>query len=156
MCVHFIVSVMLIVCTYISRHLGGRGLQSVFHCFEVEKHSLGAYISSTDEPLLCLVASQNWFPVTPESRQQYKARVSSELYNRWIDKALHGQFMRDVMNQVDSKHQWKWLQHGGISKEVEAFLFAAQEQALPTNIIKNRIYGQTDISPLCRLCGHNY
>ena len=56
---------------------------------------------------------------------------------------------------MDSNYQWKWLQHGGISKEVEAFLFAAQEQALPTNTIKNKIYGQTDISPLCRLCGHS-
>ena len=26
---------------------------------------------------------------------------------------------------------------------------------IPTNIIKNRIYGQTNISPSCRLCGHS-
>ena len=42
------------------------------------------------------------------------------------------------MSLVDSKYQWK-------SKEVEAFLFAAQEQALSTNIIKSKIYGQSDI-----------
>ena len=56
---------------------------------------------------------------------------------------------------MDSRYQWKWLQRSGISKEVEAFLFAAQEQAIPTNIIKNKIYGQTHISPLCRLCGQS-
>ena len=55
----------------------------------------------------------------------------------------------DVTGLVDSRYQWKWLQRSGISKEVEAFLFAAQEQAIPTNIIKNKIYGQTHISPLC-------
>ena len=60
-----------------------------------------------------------------------------------------------MVSLVDSKYQWKWLQHGGISKKVEAFLFAAQEQALPTHVIKNKIYGQTDISPLCRMCGHS-
>ena len=107
------------------------------------------YVSSSDEPLLCLVASQNWLPVSTESGKQFKARISSELYNRWIDKALHGQFIRDVTGLVDSRYQWKWLQRSGISKEVEAFLFAAQEQAIPTNIIKNKIYGQTHISPLC-------
>ena len=66
----------------------GRGLISVFHCIKVEEHSLGGYISVSDEPLLHLVYSyialQNWFSVTSESRQQCKARNNS-----WIDKALH-------------------------------------------------------------------
>ena len=126
---------------------------SVFQCVKAEENSLGNYICGSDEPLLCLVASQNCLPVTAESGKQFKERISSELYNRWIDKALHGQFIRDVTGLVDSKYQWKWLQHGGISKEVEAFLFAAQEQAIPTSIIKSKIYEQTHISPLCRLCG---
>jgi len=99
--------------------------------------------------------SQNWFPVISESIQQFKARVSCELYNHWVEKALHGQFVRDVTSMVDSRYQWKWLQCCEISKVVKAFLFAAQKQALPTNIIKNKIYGQTDISPLYRLCGHS-
>ena len=43
-------------CLYIFCHLGGRGLNSACHCVEMEKHSLGVYISSSDEPLLCLVA----------------------------------------------------------------------------------------------------
>ena len=38
-------------------------------------------------------------------------------------------------------------------RQVEALLFAAQEQAIPTNIIKHRIFGQEDAFPLCRLCG---
>ena len=140
---------------YVSRQLGGRGLISVFQCVKAEENSLSNYISGSDEPLLCLVASQDWLPVSTESGKQFKARISSELYNRWIDKALHGQFIRDVTGLVDSRYQWKWLQHSGISKEVEAFLFAAQEQAIPTNIIKNKIYGQTHISPLCRLRGQS-
>ena len=116
---------------------------------------MGNYISGSDEPLLCLVASQNWLSVTAESGKQFKARISSELYNRWIDKALHGQFIRDVTGLVDSRYQWKWLQHSGISKEVETFLFAAQEQAIPTNIIKSKIYGQKQTSPLFVGCVGN-
>ena len=67
---------------YVSRHLGGRGLQSAFWCVEAERHSLRVYISASEEPLPSLVASQNWFPTTQESVQQYKARTSSELYNQ--------------------------------------------------------------------------
>ena len=99
-----------------------------------------------------MVASQNWLPVITESGKQFKARISSELHNRWIANALHGQFIHDVTGLADSRYQWKWLQHSKISKEVEAFPFAAQKQAIPTNIIKSKIYGQTNISPLCRLC----
>ena len=49
----------------------------------------------------------------------------------------------------------KWLQRSGISRQVaiEALLFAAQEQAIPTNLIKHRIFGQEDVSLLCHLCG---
>ena len=76
------------------------------------------------------------------------------MYNHWIDKALHGQFICDVTGLVDLRYHWKWLQHSGISKEVESF-FAARKQAIPTNIIKSKIYGQTNISPLCQLCGQS-
>ena len=110
---------------YIPRRLGDRGLFSVYHSIRAEEHSLGSYISVSDEPLLRLVASQNWFPVASESGKSYKARVCCDLYTSWTDKALHGQFARDVTSLVDLKHQWKWLQRGGISKVVEAFLFAA-------------------------------
>ena len=48
---------------YIPRRLGGRGLFSVYHCMRAEEHSLGSYISVSDEPLLHLMALQNWFPV---------------------------------------------------------------------------------------------
>ena len=66
---------------YVSLQLGGRGLISVFQCVKTEENSLSNYISGSDEPLLCLVASQNWLPVSTESGKQFKARISSELYN---------------------------------------------------------------------------
>ena len=44
---------------YLSCQLGGRGLISAFQCVKAEENSLGNYISGSDEPLLCLVASQN-------------------------------------------------------------------------------------------------
>ena len=64
---------------YIPRHLGGRGLFSVYHCIRAEEHSLGNYISVSDESLLRLVASQNWFPVVSKSGQLYKARICCDL-----------------------------------------------------------------------------
>ena len=77
---------------YIPRRLGGKGLVSVFHCVKAEEHALGNYIKSADEPLLKLVASQNWFPASPDSGKQYMSKVRSNLYNNYTEKALHGQF----------------------------------------------------------------
>ena len=113
---------------------------------------MGNYISGSDEPLLCLVASQNWLPVTAESG--FKERISSELYNRWIDKALHGQFIRYVTGLVDSKSQWKWLQHSEISKKVEAFLFALKNKQSQPILLKAKFMGK-HISPLFVGCVGN-
>lgn len=96
-------------CLYIPHRLGGGGLVSVFHCVKAEEHALGSYISSADNPLLRMVASHNWFPATSDSGQQYMSRVKCDLYNRYTGKSLHGHFIRDVTNLVDTKYLWKWL-----------------------------------------------
>ena len=82
-----------------------------------------------------------------ESGKQFKVRIGSELYNHWIDKALHGQFICDVTGLVDSRYQWKWLQHSGISKEVDAFLFAAKNKQFQPILLKAKFMGK-QISPL--------
>ena len=46
----------------------------------------------------------------------------------------------------------KWIRNGFLKKETEGMLFAAQEQALTTNSIKEKIDKQA-VSAKCRLCG---
>ena len=45
-----------------------------------------------------------------------------------------------------------WLRKGTLKKEIEGTITAAQDQALITNTIKNKIDKQ-EISPMCRMCG---
>ena len=117
---------------YIAHRLGGRGLVSVFHCVKAEEHALGRYIGSTDEPLLRMVASQNWFPTESDSGKQYMARVKCDLHNNYTGKALRGQFARDMTNLVDTKYQWKWLQCSGISRYVSrGFAFCCSRTGHP-------------------------
>ena len=47
---------------------------------------------------------------------------------------------------------WDWLKRGTIKKETEGLITAAQDQAVRTNNIKNRM-DKEDVSPMCRLCG---
>ena len=80
-----------------------------------------------------------------------KSRLREERPQRYLAKPLHGQFFRSTEKVRDYK-SWLWLKNGKLKKETEGLIIAAQDQALRTNSIKNRIDKQ-QVSPACRLCG---
>ena len=63
---------------------------------------------------------------------------------------LHGQFLRQT-SHLATKESWKWLTRGELKKETEGLLMAAQDQALRTRYIQNKI-DKVNISPKCRKC----
>ena len=65
---------------------------------------------------------------------------------------MYGQFLRDMPDSVDQEKPWMWLLQSGLKVSTEAFIFAAQEQAIRSNTIKYSI-DRTTYSPLCRMCG---
>jgi len=67
-----------------------------------------------------------------------------------MTKPLHGQYLRQTHQIADSK-SWAWLTTGGLKKETEGFLMAAQDQALRTNTIKVKIDKQEG-EAMCRMC----
>ena len=71
--------------------------------------------------------------------------------SKYKNKALHGQF-ETATEHVRDPESWGWLKRGILKKETEGLLTAAQDQALRTNSIKNRI-DKEDVSPMCRLYG---
>ena len=64
---------------------------------------------------------------------------------------MHGQYQRQT-REVASEGSWQWLTRGELKKETEGMLMAAQEQALRTRYIQNKVDGQIAISPMCRKC----
>ena len=82
---------------------------------------------------------------------QSKTEVLQLRETKYREKALHGQFLRKTDEDRDDS-TWEWLKHGSIKKETEGLLMAAQDQALRTNAVKNKI-DKINISPMCRLCG---
>ena len=67
-----------------------------------------------------------------------KSRLREERHQRYLAKPLHGQFFRSTEKGRDDK-SWLWLKNGKLKKETEGLIIAAQDQALRTNSIKNRI-----------------
>ena len=138
---------------YLKRKDGGRGLISCEHCVISEENSLGFYIKNTTEPLLLEVKRAGI--INHENcvdKKEFKEARNKEVEGRWKEKKMYGQFKRDIGRKTDAKGRWKWLQKSDIKPETEALLCAAQEQALRTNYIKNRIDHSID-NDKCRMCG---
>ena len=133
---------------YIKRANGGRGLISVEDCVRQEEGSLVCYAKRSKEWMLKAVAS------TMESREDgpvYKKRVQVERQKRLGEKNLHGKVLKE-MKQIGTDRNWQWVRRGRLSKSVEGFMFAAQEQTLRTRWKRAKIEGE-NISDRCRVCG---
>ena len=63
---------------------------------------------------------------------------------------MYGQFERKMSKEMDKDLSWKWVLQSDLKVQTEALIFAAQEQALRTNYIKNKI-DKTNESPMYRL-----
>ena len=93
---------------------------------------------------------------------EYRKRVEVKRKADLIAMPLHGRFLKST--KVDEKgdviagpRSWEWMKSGYMTKSTEAYLVAAQEQALGTNSVRANIYREKDedglvVSGLCRLC----
>jgi len=133
---------------YRKRKEGGRGLISVVDCVRVEELALGEYVDRSEEWMLKVVAGMM---EVGETKLDYVTRVDSERRERLREKAMHGKFFRDVEGVADGR-SWQWLRAGYLAKSTEAFICAAQEQALRTRLFRKTIVGE-DVVAECRICG---
>ena len=138
---------------YMKRKEGGRGFISVERCIREEENSLGFYVTNSEENLIRGVSAAE----TINTREtitsvEFKKRKAKELKEKWSEKRMHGQFIRETTEKVDQEKTSQWLSRGDLKVGTEALLCAAQEQAIRTNYMKYHI-DKTSENPLCGLCG---
>ena len=132
---------------YLPRKEGGRGIISVEDCVKMEEKNLVKYVINSKERLFGVIKEGL---SDGESGRDYKKRVLEERKEKLKGKKVHGKVLGD-MNEVGEKETWQWLQGGYITKSMEGFIMAAQEQALRTRWFRAKIQKE-DVSPKCRLC----
>ena len=132
---------------YLPRKEGGRGLISVEDCVRMEERNLVKYVCESKERIFGMVKER---VEDGESGRDYKKRVTEEKRAKLKEKRVHGRVLSD-MGEVGTKDTWQWLQGGYITKSMEGFIMAAQEQALRTRWFQAKIQKE-DVSPKCRLC----
>ena len=85
-------------------------------------------------------------------KEDFRNNSQNEFKNKWQEKRMYGQFVREMLEEIDKDLSWKWLMQGDLKVQTEAAICAAQEQALRTNYTKNKT-DKTSENPLCRMCG---
>ena len=120
---------------------------SVEDCVGMEERSLAKYVFENKERLFGVVREGM---EEGESGKDYKKRVLEERKERLKAKRVYGRVLGDI-GEVGTKETWKWLQGGYITKSMEGFIMAAQEQALRTKWFRAKIQKEV-VSPRCRLC----
>ena len=147
---------------YLKRKDGGRGLISVVDCVRMEEENLMEYAATSAEWMLQKVVQHGIVKDGPVPAIPYKARVEAERKERLEAKPLHGRFFRGTKsdangNAIAGSRSWEWVRSGYMTKSTEAYIFAAQEQALTTNSMRAKVYREVDgngetVSALCRVC----
>ena len=85
-------------------------------------------------------------------KEDFKKNSQNEFKNKWQQKRICEQFVREMPEEIVKDLSQKWLVQSVLKVQTEATICAAQEQVLRTNYTKNKI-DKTSENPLCRICG---
>ena len=137
----------------VSWHNGGRGLISVEMYARTEENNLAFYVKMSTERFVKGVKITNIIDCEePKDKNTFKRGIQNKHITRRTGEKMYGQFVCEILQQVDREGTWEWMRKSDLKVETEALIFAAQEQALRTNVLKFNI-DNTRNSSLCRLCG---
>ena len=90
--------------------------------------------------------------VKSDGTQHTKARLGEVLKEKWKNKVMHGQYIRNVNRQLISEEDtFLWLSKGELKAETESEIVAAQHQVLQTKYYATKILS-TETDSKCRLC----
>ena len=137
---------------YVTREKGGRGLISCEGCVRSEENNLGWYVRNSVESLIRGVRFAKVVDTDDVvSKDEFKRGWINEKEQRWKEKRMYGQFVREMPQSTDENKTWEWLRKADLKIHTESLLCAAQEQAIRTNYVKHHIDKSAE-SPLCRMC----
>jgi len=71
-----------------------------------------------------------------KERRKVKDSISEKTKERWEGRRMHGQFPRNLDEElVDIEQSYRWLKSGDIKGETESTIVAFQDQAISKNYV---------------------
>jgi len=163
---------------YVKRKEGGRGLVQVEAAYKGEITSTAEYLNTNykvDQSVNIVKSYESSQPTVNstiktaakiaeelsqpneksdtkhEGIQYTKARLREVLKNKWKNKVMHGQYIRNIDRQLISEGDtFLWLSKGDLKAETESEIVAAQDQAIQTKYYATKILN-TETDSKCRL-----
>jgi hypothetical protein len=84
--------------------------------------------------------------------QYTKRRLGEILKNKWKNKVMHGQYIRNMGRQLISEEEtFLWLSKGDLKAGTESEIVVVQDQALNTKYYATKVL-HTETDSKCRLC----
>ena len=76
---------------------------SVEQCIREEENSLGFYVANSEENLIRGVSAAETINTKETiTSTEFKKQKARELKEKWSEKRMHGQFIRETMEKVDN------------------------------------------------------
>ena len=135
---------------YLPRRVGGRGLLNIKDTITQAKMSLDKYVEDSEEDLIMAARNVRESVDVIETIGVFKNRLINERMRKWKEKQLHGQYARQT-DEVSNDERWLWLKDGGLKRETESLIIAAQNQSIRTNHVKAKI-DKSQGNSKCRMC----
>ena len=137
---------------HVSRKEEGRGLVSCESTIRSEENNLGWYLMNANENLLQGVKHVRILKFKESvSKKDFKKSLNEKRIDKWKEKQMYGQFIRDMPEGEDKEKSWIWLRKCDLKIPSEILICFAQKQAMRTNYVKCHIDKSVD-SLSCSMC----
>ena len=98
---------------YVKRKERGRGLISVERCIREGENSLEFCVANSEENIIRgVLAAETINTRETITSIEFKKKKAKELKEKWSEKRMHGQFIRETTEKVDKEKTWQWLSRG--------------------------------------------
>jgi hypothetical protein len=139
---------------HLPRRYGGRGVLDIHYLCNKQVNNLQKYFIESSKAIhQILIQVDNYTPL--KLKEQSLKEIKNTIQHKketWNGKALHGRFAKELSdNIIDKENSLQWLLSGGLFPETEGFIFAIQDQVIPTRNYLKYIEKQ-QIEDNCRLC----
>ena len=139
---------------YLPRSEGGRGLLDISNLCHSQITTLKNYFKSSQDPIHQLIVhlDKDYTPLKLAGNIELPVINIKSRTENWLAKPLYGQFPNSLLDaNVDKEQSTLWLKHGRLHAETEGFMFAIQDQAIPTRYYRKQILHE-NVDGLCRAC----
>ena len=111
---------------YLKRKHGD--LISIEMCVRLVENNLGLYVCGSNEMLLKGKGIKRVGIVKTENlmeKEGFKKNSQNEFKNKWHEKRMYGQFVCEMLEEIDKDLSWKWLVQSDLKVQTEATICPA-------------------------------